>query len=255
MKKSLLFFCFLTASLSFAQKADNSLFGHYEEKGDDGFYKTFKFDGNGKVLIADVDYGDYFTRNDSLIIYPDKDIFIFKLEKGKLIGKSTWVKNGKWFLKDNPELENKRYDASKADLQAQLLAEYYDISKNSNQLEALFSKSAQDKLSNLCDKGLAKACLDVFGIKMLTDTPGLLTKPESIATKKLKPNPELLALSKKIVALGNPEGHTVLGSYLYVLGLKKEADVEFDKAVEMGSTKAALAKFSIEMEAEANEKE
>ena len=38
----------------------------------------FAFDGNGKVDIAGYGKGDYFVKGDSVVVFPDKDIFIFK---------------------------------------------------------------------------------------------------------------------------------------------------------------------------------
>ena len=69
---------------------------------------------------------------------------------------------------------------------------------------------------------------------------------QKIPSKKIQPHPELVTLSNKIVALGDPEGHTVLGSYYYVLGLKEKANKEWEKAIEKGSSKAGLAKGMIE---------
>lgn len=89
-------FC-ITACV-WAQKADNALQGYYEEQGNETFYKGFSFDGNGKV-VGGVANGYYFTRNDSLVVYPDKGVFIFKIRKGKLIGVSDWVDKGIWVRK------------------------------------------------------------------------------------------------------------------------------------------------------------
>lgn len=247
MKNYLLLFFLLIFGFIFSQKADNSFHGYFQEKGDETFYKNFEFDGNGKVLIAGMNHGDYFTRNDSLIVYPDKSIFIFKIQKkGNLKGISNWVDKGIWLPKNDSLVENKRTNNEKALKQASLLAEYYDNTKGKSELDALFSENKSTFRDNLCERGLSKACLDLFGIKMLETTPGLLTNAESIPSKKLKPNQELINLSKKIVALGDPEGHTVLGSYYYVLGLKSKANIEWDKAIKMGSSKGAMAKGMIE---------
>ena len=62
----------------------------------------------------------------------------------------------------------------------------------------------------------------------------------------MKPHPELLALSKKIVALGDPEGYTVLGSYYQILGMKTEANDAWNKAIKLGSRKASMAQALIE---------
>lgn len=237
----------LVVSFVYSQKADNSLHGFYEEKGDNTFYKKFEFDGNGKVTIAGMDEGYYFTRNDSLIIYPDKSIFIFKIQKdGGLKGASDWVKEGKWAFKKDSLVQNKRIDNARAQKQAELLAEYFDKTKKMSDIDMLFSDETPKINEDLCNKGLSKACLNLFGLKMLEYTPGLISEPNNIAFKNLKPHPELVALSKKIVEMGDPEGHTVLGSYYYVLGLKELAYKEWENATLKGSSKAALAKGMIE---------
>ncbi len=256
MKNIVLLLVVAISGVLYSQKADNSLHGFYEEKGDKTFYKKFEFDGNGKVMIAGMDEGDYFTRNDSLIIYPDKSIFIFKIQKnGNLKGISDWVEKGVWTFKKDSVVENKRLKPEQALKKASLLAEYYDKTKGKSDIDMLFSDETPKINEDLCNKGLSKACLNLFGLKMLEYTPGLLGESDKIASKKLKPHPELIALSKKIVALGDAEGHTVLGSYYYVLGLKEKADEEWEKAIQKGSHKAGMAKGMIEfaesMEAEA----
>jgi len=107
MKRCILsILCFLSSYILSAQNADNSLQGYYKASSDDTLYSSFNFDGNGKVSIGDMDYGDYFTRNDSLIIYPDKSIFIFKIKKASGFRKKTAPKSITervlWRLKTKP---------------------------------------------------------------------------------------------------------------------------------------------------------
>ncbi|CAH0261301.1 hypothetical protein [Chryseobacterium sp. Bi04] len=245
---------FFSAYMLSAQEADNSLQGYYKASNDKTLYNSFNFDGNGKVLIADMDYGDYFTRNDSLIIYPDKSIFIFKIKKGKLTGISAWVEKGVWIpKKDSSEINNRRHPAD-AQKKAQLLAEYYDKTKSSTGSDLDFEALASGKTSkineDLCNKGLAKACMNLFGLKMLQYTPGLLTDPVNIASKKIKPHPELLSLSKKIIDLGEPEGYTVLGTYYFTLGLREKAFKTWEEGEKNGSLKSGTTKALIEFQEE-----
>lgn len=253
MKKRLLFILlFLSSYIISAQDADNSLQGYYKATDDKTFYTSFNFDGNGKVLISDMDYGDYFTRNDSLIIYPDKSIFIFKIKKGKLTGISNWVEKGVWIPKKDSSEINNRKDPGAARKKAQLLAEYYDKTKSPSKsdldFEALLSGKTAGVNEGLCNKGLAKACMNLFGLKMMEYTPGLLSSPEKIASKKIKPHPELIALSKKIIDLGEPEGYTVLGSYYYTLGLKEKAFKTWDEGEKNGSLKSGTTKALVEFQ-------
>ncbi|WP_261512318.1 hypothetical protein [Chryseobacterium paludis] len=253
MKKRLLFLLLLLFSyIISAQDADNSLQGYYKATNDKTFYNSFNFDGNGKVLISDMDYGDYFTRNDSLIIYPDKSIFIFKIKKGKLTGVSNWVEKGIWIPKKDSSEINNRKNPVDAQKKAQLLAEYYDKTKSSSKsdldFETLLSGKTAGVNEELCNKGLAKACMNLFGLKMMEYTPGLLSDLAKIASKKIKPHPELIALSKKIIDLGEPEGYTVLGSYYYTLGLKDKAFKTWDEGEKNGSLKSGTTKALIEFQ-------
>lgn len=253
MKKRLLFILlFLSSYIISAQDADNSIQGYYKATNDKTFYTSFNFDGNGKVLISDMDYGDYFTRNDSLIIYPDKSIFIFKIKKGKLTGISNWVEKGVWITKKDSSEINNRKDPGTARKKAQLLAEYYDKTKSPSKsdldFEALLSGKTAGINEELCNKGLAKACMNLFGLKMMEYTPELLSSPEKIASKKIKPHPELIALSKKIIDLGEPEGYTVLGSYYYTLGLREKAFKTWDEGEKKGSLKSGTTKALVEFQ-------
>lgn len=253
-KKLVLQLFFLFSYMLSAQEADNSLQGYYGAVNDKTLYNSFSFDGNGKVLISEINYGDYFTRNDSLIIYPDKSIFIFKIKKGKLTGISNWVEKGVWVPKKDSSEINNRNSPTNAKKKAQLLAEYYDKTKKSSvsglDFEALVSGKTSGINEELCNKGLAKACLNLFGLKMMEYTPGLLNEPEKIASKKMKPHPELISLSKKIIDLGEPEGYTVLGSYYYTLGLKEKAFKTWDEGEKKGSIKSGSVKATIEFQEE-----
>ncbi len=235
-----------------AQEADNSLQGYYKASTDKTLYDHFNFDGNGKVSIAGMDYGDYFTRNDSLIVYPDKSIFIFKIKKGKIAGISDWVEKGMWIRKKDSSEINNRHNPAAANKKAQLLAEYYDRTKNSNgsdlDFEALLSGKTSGIYEELCNKGLAKACMNLFGLKMMQYTPGLLTDATKIPSKKIKPHPELIALSKKIIDLGEPEGYTVLGSYYFTLGLRERAFKTWEEGEKKGSLKSGSTKALIEFQ-------
>src|ERR1700750_2635026 len=150
----------LSGCILSAQEADYSFHGYYKSDNSETLYDGFSFEGNGKVLIAGMDYGDYFTRNDSLIVYPDKSIFIFKIKKDKLIGLSNWVEKGIWtHQKDAPEI-GRFYDSIKVKKKTELLAEYYDQTKTSSKsgldLNALASGKINDINEKFCGKGLAK---------------------------------------------------------------------------------------------------
>ena len=78
MKKLSILFV-LIANFAFGQKIKNDLHGYYKAESDTLLYSYFAFDGNGKVDITGFGKGDYFQKGDSLIIYPDKSIFKFRI--------------------------------------------------------------------------------------------------------------------------------------------------------------------------------
>jgi len=168
-----------------------------------------------------------------------------------LIGNSTWVKNTKWDLKKDSLAENNRKDEALAKKNANLLYEYYRKTRaKSNNLEKLFDENAMGNyaktIDDLCNRGLAKACMEKLGLMVMEDIGGMEAVLTS-KTKKPKQNPEIIKLGQKIIRMGEVEGHTVLGSYYYSLGDKTKATKEWQTATEKGSTKAELAQFEAEM--------
>jgi hypothetical protein len=249
IKLLIVLLAFTTAASS--QVTDNNIQGYYQAKSDSGLYSFFEFDGNGKVSIAGMGSGDYFIKGDSLIVYPDQSIFKFKIKNKMLVGASSWVENETWVRKDTIVANNRKDDAL-ARKKAGLLYEYYKISDSESPFDFLGndekSKEKKEKINQLCNQGLSKACLDYFGMLLIDDQGmGALLYPEKNA--KPKPlNPEIIALGNKIILQGDPEGHTVLGSYYYLLGKKEKAVQQWNLGVEKGSEKSALALFQIEME-------
>lgn len=236
------------AGNAFAQKVDNALQGYFEEQGNETFYKSFNFDGNGKIADG-FKSSYYFTRNDSLVVIPDKDVFVFKIKKDKLIGISDWVKNGIWIRKKDSTEVNNRKNPLEAQKQAVLLAGYYDKTKNMSGLDALFSNTNDyTRISDdFCNQGLAKACLNAFGLKMMEYTPGFFGDHEKIKEKKLKPHPELIELSQKMIKLGEMEGYNVLGAYYHLLGLREKAFETWKEGEKHGDPASMLSMGLIEV--------
>jgi hypothetical protein len=251
MKIQLLALLFVFSSIANSQIIDNSIQGYYQTQSDSSLYSFFEFDGNGKVNIVGMGNGDYFIKGDSLIVYPDKSIFKFKIKNKTLVGASTWVENETWTRKDTVVANNRKDDALSRK-KAVLLHEYYKISDNDSSLDFLMDdvelKAKKEKISQLCHQGLSKACLDYFGLLLIEDQGlgSLLNLEENAKPKPL--NPEIVALGNKIIAQGEPEGHTVLGSYYYLIGEKEKAIQQWNLGVEKGSMKASMALFQLEME-------
>lgn len=239
------------SNLAGAQVIDNNIQGYYQAKSDSNIYSFFEFDGNGKVNIVGIGTGDYFTKGDSLIIFPDKSIFKFKIKNNTLVGASNWVKNETWIRKDTVVANNRKNEAL-SKKKAVLLNEYYKISNEKMALEMMMddtaAKARKEKINKLCNEGLSKACMDYFGILLIEDQ-GLsaLLHPEK--TTKPKPlNPEIVSLGNKIISQDEPEGYTLLGTYYFILGQKKKAEELWNKGAEKGSQKSAIALIQIEME-------
>lgn len=250
MKTScLLGFLLLFSNLINSQIIDNKIQGYYQAGSDSNVYSFFEFDGDGKVNIAGLGTGDYFTKGDSLIIYPDKSIFKFKIKGKTLLGVSNWVENKTWVRKDTITTDNRK-DAAVSQNKAALLYEYYKLTGTSKTFDFMLAEKIQDshteKISVLCNKGLGKACMDYFGILLIQDQElGSLLKPEK--NKRAKPaNKQLIALGNKIIAQGELEGYTVLGSYYYILGDQKKAEELWNTGAEKGSQKSAMALFQLE---------
>ncbi|MDR6405736.1 MULTISPECIES: hypothetical protein [Chryseobacterium] len=251
MKYILFLIGIISSGLFNAQEADNNLQGYFMTNSKETLYPYFAFDGNGKVDIAGYGKGDYFVKNDSVVVFPDKDIFIFKMSKNRLSGNSTWVKDTKWDLKKDSIAENNRKDNTLAKKNAQLLYEYYRKTRvKSNDLDKLFDENAMGNytktIDDLCTRGLAKACMEKFGFMVMNDAGGMEAVLKN-KLKKLKQNPEIIRLGQKIISMGEIEGHTVLGSYYYSLGDKAKATKEWETATDKGSTKAGMAQFEAEM--------
>ena len=237
---------FCISGFTWAQKVDNALQGYFEETGDETMYKGFNFDGNGKVA-GGLRSSYYFTRNDSLIVIPDSSVFIFKIKKDKLIGISDWVKGGVWVRKKDSTEVNNRVNPEESQKRATLLAAYYDKTKNMTGLDALFSNDYTVISEDFCNRGVAKACLNTFGLKMMEYTPGFLEGHEKIKDKKLKPHPELIELSQKIINLGEMEGYNILGAYYHLLGLRDKAFATWKEGEKNGDPASALSMGFIEI--------
>lgn len=255
MIKKVLSALLLTSALYVqAQSINNNLNGYYAAQSDTLMYTYFSFDGNGKVDIMGMGNGDFFSNGDSLIVFPDKSIFKFKIEGNKLIGLSDWVKDGVW-VKQDTLIESKRKDNVSAQRQAILLNEYYQKTRiNGTDLTMLFDDKLMEAYTNtledLCSKGLPKACMELFGVKLMNEMGGMAAALIPQKDLKVNENPELIQLANKIIDMGEVDGHLLLGSYLYSIGQKEKGSSEMEKAVELGSTKAALVQMNMQLEEE-----
>lgn len=254
-RKILLILCLTTALYANAQMVNNNLNGYYKAQSDTLMYSYLSFDANGKVDIMGMSEGDFFTNGDSLIVFPDKSIFKFKIEDNKLIGTSDWVKDGVW-VKHDSIIDNKRKDNNSALHQAALLNEYYLKTRmNGTDITMLFDDKLMlaytNTLEDLCNKGLPKACMELFGVKLMNEMGGIAAVLMPQKELKRTENQELVQLANKIIEMGEPDGHMLLGSYLYSIGQKEKGNSELEKAIELGSKKAILLQLNLSLEEDA----
>lgn len=255
IKNILLTICLATSLYAQAQTVNNKLNGYYKAQSDTLMYSYFSFDGNGKVDIMGMGEGAFFTNGDSLIVFPDKSVFKFKIEGNKLIGTSNWVKDGVWVKQDSTVASNRK-DDTLAQHQAELLNEYYQKTRmNGTDLTMLFDDKLMQEYTNtlqdLCYKGLPKACMELFGVKLMNEMGGIAAVLMPQKELKKTENQELVQLANKIIELGEADGHMLLGSYLYSIGQKEKGNSEIEKAIDLGSKKAALLQLNMSLEEEA----
>lgn len=251
MKHSLLLLAVLAnIQLFFAQNIRNNLSGVFEDTTQESLYPKFEFDNNGKVNIADFTKGDYFIKGDSLIVFPDKDIFKFIIKPDRIIGVSEWVQDGVWTRKDTIANNNRTNDAL-AQNQAELLHDFYQKTRMGiNQMDMLFDESLQKKytetLEGFCNKNLVRACKEFFGMVTLEEMGG--TKNMFAEDKPtIKESKKLIEIAEKIKTIDPAEGHYMLSLYYNMTNQPEKATTEINKAIELGNQEAVLKKMEIEI--------
>lgn len=245
MKKTLLLLLILNTLATKSQIANNNLYGYYINTKGESLYSYFVFDNNGNVDIMGLDKGDYFIKSDTLIVFPDKSMFKFKVENDKLIGVSNWVQDAVWELQKDSLVINNRKDDALAKKQAMLLNEYYEKTRmKNNQMDLLFDENLMNgykkTIESLCDSGLARACFELLGLKIMNDMGGFAAAINPEKAKPMVENPAIIALANKLIAMGELEGYTQLGNYYTMLKQDAKAKEFYAKATQAGSKKATL---------------
>ena len=246
-KKILLSNLILCSVCSCSPEVNNKLHGLYVIESDSKTNVGFQFDGNGKVKYSDEGFGYFFTKDDSLIICSDNEIFRFKIQKNKIISVSENNKKETW-VKKNAIIPNNRINDAKAKNTATLLNEYYEIMTDnlSNDFSGNDKKTIhqKNKLIQLCDQGLSQACMAHFGI-LLIDDQLLRTNPNAKKTAQTE-NSAIVALGNKIISQGEPKGYSLLGIYYQIIGNKKKAIQQYKLGAENGDKTASLELINIQ---------
>lgn len=253
MKKILLFFVWF-CQFSMAQTVNNQLNSFYKADSDTLLYESFQFDGNGKVTIPGMAKAYFFQKGDSLIVFTQPhSILKFISEKNKIKGVSDLVQGGTWTKKDSL-IPNKRTDNALAQRNANLLSEYYHKTNFGKKLsdynldEEEFEK-INSLVKDLCDRGLAKSCLEILQKDISNEYFDTYSK------KNIPENPNIITLAQKVIAMDEEEGHTQLGKYYFYIGKKDLAMAEWEKGIAKGSYSSDYEKMGVEFEDELQKSE
>lgn len=251
MKSYLILAVFFMYSTIQAQGVDNKFLGKYIAQSKSELYEDFAFYNNGKVGISEIFNADYFVKEDTLIIFPDKSMFKFIIKKNELLGVSEWVKNGKWVLTKN-NVEDKRKDNDFAKRNALLLNEYYEKTRiKENPTEILFNEKLKAEymktIENLCSRGLVRACKEVFGMHTLNQIGGIEKVLTNKATSSIEDNPQLLEIANNVVKIDSLEGYQLLFLYYTITKQTDKANKAAEIAVLLRNKEAFVTKLNMEL--------
>lgn len=227
---------------------NNNVNGYYKLTSESGLYDAFLFDGNGAVKIAPFfQKRNFFQKGDSVIVYPDKSVFVFKIKQDSLIGISNWVENSKWVRVKDSVVPNNRIDEKKALKKANLLSQYHAILNGKNEMFALLDDKIHVKYDSLCKEGLGLACMQMIGIRTTKSVgfENLLEKRDT--TKVYTPDAKLLDYANRAYKLGEVDAYTALGGYYILINRLEEGKKYLRIASDNGSMKASLSLAELEL--------
>lgn len=253
MRLNILFVFFSFSA--FSQNITNSLNGYYVNANENDLYSSFYFDGKGHAIINDAFQAEYFQKDNKLFVFPDKSVFILKVDQNKLKGESSWVKKSTFKKSTVPTFEELVLFASNI-VDAKLLYEYYKLNFTDGTDEINFSlfeneEDYLEKTTQLCNQGLTAACGAQFGIMYMHAMGGfknLLGDGDTNQQYSFKENTELESLAKKIISLGDIKGYSLLGSYYYAIGNEEKAMETYQQGLEQGDQNSAAIILETELQ-------
>lgn len=251
MKLNLLFA--LLSFNVFSQNITNSLSGYYKNSNKNDLYSSFYFDGKGHTIINDLFQAEYFQKDDELYIFPDKSVFILKIDKEKLKGKSAWVKQSTFKKSVVPNFDEPVAFATNA-VDAKLLYEFYKLNFNDGTDEISFSLFEDEemylkKTTELCNNGLTAACGAQFGILYMQTMGGLETLlGDTDQQQPIPENTELENIANKMISLGDMRGYSLLGSYFYAIGNTEKAMETYQEGMEKGDQSSTAIILETELQ-------
>lgn len=252
MKKSILFLLLIASISVNAQNISNNLTGYFKTNNEDALYTSIHLNGNGHALISDGFSAEYFQKDDTLYVFPDKSVFIFKIEKDKLKGISEWVDKQTYKSSKVPTNDDYERNFNTYNIDPNLLYQFYqkNFIEGTDQIswEAFENEQAYNsKMKELCEKGLTTACGALFGMEMLKGYGGLDGLINNETTIQ-KPNENIEKIAQKMIDAGDNRGYGLLGSYFYSIGNIIKAKEIYTEGSEKGDTQSALILFSISID-------
>ena len=250
MKSILLFFLFINLNL-ISQNSHNKLLGKFTNSKTSSLYTSFEFDNNGKVTIDNLSNSDFFIIGDTIVVFPDKDLFKFVIKKEGIYGASEWVKDGVWTKTNEPVMDNRKNEQL-ANLNAQLLNEYYQKTRvNINQLDLLFDKNLMKtykaNIEDLCNRNLVRACKEYFGILTLEQMGGFEAALSSKEKSNITPNKNFQNVIDKVSTIDTAEGKYLNALYLSMIGQTEASEKILQELADSKHPEAALLLMQLAM--------
>lgn len=250
MKSILLFFLLINLNLV-SQNSHNKLLGKFTNSKTSSLYTSFEFDNNGKVTIDQLSNSDFFIIGDTIIVFPDKDLFKFILKKDGIYGASEWVKDGVWTKTAELVIDNRKNEQL-ANLNAQLLNEYYQKTRVSiNQLDLLFDKDLKNtyksNIEDLCNRNLVRACKEYFGILTLEQMGGFEAALNGKEKSNIAPNKNFQNVIDKVSTIDTAEGKYLNALYLSMIGQPEASEKILQELADSKHPEAALMLMQLAM--------
>jgi len=253
MKKKVMMWSVLLAGIiSNAQTPSNTIEGYFKSNKKDALYTSIHLDGRGHALINGGFNAEYVQNGDKLYVFPDKSVFVFKVENGKLKGESSWVEKA-IFKKSEIPFSEEPFTFPSYTIDAELLFDFYKLNYKEGADEGSFymfenEEDYMKQTAALCDKGLTAACGAYFGILYLQSAGGLESLLVENAVKDFSENSQMEKIANRMITLGDARGYGLLGSYLYALGKEEEAVKVYNEGMEKGDQNCAAVLFQLELE-------
>lgn len=196
---------------------------------------NFIFFENGKMLVNKEFTAEYYYENDSLFIFRNMEIAVYKLEKNKLVGLSKWEKNQTLKSKKSSLISINQIDLSNP--RAEWLKRFY---KNNVQREiSIFSNDQQsikdlilrnEENIKLCQEGFDLGCIQNFSFL----THQLMNRNQNEENYKVDFE-TLKLIAQQVIELGNSDGYGLMYSYFVMNDQENMGEKYLELGLELGS--------------------